>query len=112
MNRRLEILETLEKHDSNDNSVCKLCGPGLYHQRDGPLPPTSHGHNLAKYNKQGINYHVITPNCLLWHNSNQNGPPSSCFDDENDYADDDKDIEDNDDYEEVEDGGGTDLQMF
>ena len=30
-----------------------------------PLPPTtSHGHNLPKYNKQGINYHVITPNCL------------------------------------------------
>ena len=94
--------------------LCVSCADAgfISSKRCPPLLLSSHGSNLPKYNKQGINYHVITPNCLLWHNSNQNGPPTSCIDDENDDADDEMDIEDNDDYEEVDDGGGNDLQMF
>ena len=100
-------------HIRYHNSVCKLCGRRVYIFKEmSPLLLSSHGSNLPKYNKQGINYHVITPNCLLWHNSKQNGPPPSCLDDENDDADDEMDIEDNDDYDEVDDGGGNDLQMF
>ena len=61
-------------HVRYHNSVCKLCGRRVYIFKEmSPLLLSSHGSNLPKYNKQGINYHVITPNCLLWHNSNQNG---------------------------------------
>ena len=57
-----------------------------------PLLLSSHGSNLPKYNKQGINYHVITPNCPPGIIHTQNSPPPSCLDDENDDADDEKDI--------------------
>ena len=61
-------------HARYHNSVCKLCGRRVYIFKEmSPLLLSSHGSNLPKYNKQGINYHVITPNCLLQHNSNQNG---------------------------------------
>ena len=74
-------------HARYHNSVCKLCGRRVYIFKEmSPLLLASHGSNLPKYNKQGINYHVITPNCLLWHNSNQDGPPPSCLYDENDGA--------------------------
>ena len=63
----VEVLKMLE-NVGNDNSVCKLpldCVDRVYiFKETSPLPPTSHGLNLRKYNKQRINYHVITPNCL------------------------------------------------
>ena len=44
---------------------CFCCVDRVYIFKEmSPPSPTSQGYNLPKYNKQEINYHVITPNCL------------------------------------------------